>query len=198
MVQAAHAGAPRLGIRAEGVPPVPASLAEELNRYQNIRSASFQDWDDTKERAIYITTRFADTPQVHYLASPVEVRRQLTFFDDRVLRRLGPAQTRAVPLREGRGRGARTISSSCGIARRSTAADHRRQEPQHRARLVPFGRPSGLEQQRPRRPEHGHLPRRSRRPSLSAPLERSNGQWAVADWSPDGIQDRRRGIHLHQ
>ena len=31
-------------IRAEGVPPVPAAVRQALNRYQNIRSASFQDW----------------------------------------------------------------------------------------------------------------------------------------------------------
>ena len=57
-------------IRAEGVPPIPASLSTALNRYQNIRSASFQDWDDTRGRAMYITTRFADTPQVHHVAVP--------------------------------------------------------------------------------------------------------------------------------
>jgi hypothetical protein len=67
-------------IRAEGVPPVPASLAAALNRYQNIRSAGFQDWDDAKGRAVYVTTRFADTPQVHHVAVPGAARRQLTFF----------------------------------------------------------------------------------------------------------------------
>jgi dipeptidyl aminopeptidase/acylaminoacyl peptidase len=72
-------------IRDEGVPPVPSGLAAELNRYQNIRSASFQDWDDAKGRAMYVTTRFADTPQVHHVASPGAARRQLTFQPERVL-----------------------------------------------------------------------------------------------------------------
>ncbi len=45
-------------IRAEGVPPVPAAVRQALNRYQNIRSASFQG------KGMYITTRFADVPQV--------------------------------------------------------------------------------------------------------------------------------------
>lgn len=72
-------------IRAEDVPPIPSSLSTALNRYQNIRSASFEDWDDTRGRAMYVTTRFADTPQVHHVAVPGAARRQLTFFNERVL-----------------------------------------------------------------------------------------------------------------
>jgi dipeptidyl aminopeptidase/acylaminoacyl peptidase len=72
-------------IHAEGVPPIPASLSAALNRYQNIRPASFQAWDDTRDRAMYITTRFADTPQVHHVAAPGASRRQLTFLPERVL-----------------------------------------------------------------------------------------------------------------
>src|SRR3954454_9505593 len=72
-------------IRAEGVPPVPSALTKALNRYQNIRSASFQDWDDAKGRAMYVTTRFADTPQVHHVALPGAARRRLTFQPERVL-----------------------------------------------------------------------------------------------------------------
>jgi hypothetical protein len=67
-------------ICAANVPPIPAALSTALNRYQNIRSASFQDWDDTRDRAMYVSTRFADTPQVHYVAVPGAARRQLTFF----------------------------------------------------------------------------------------------------------------------
>jgi len=72
-------------IRAENVPPIPTSLSTALNRYQNIRLVSFQDWDDSRGRAMYVTTRFADTPQVHHVAVPGGARRQLTFFNERVL-----------------------------------------------------------------------------------------------------------------
>lgn len=73
-------------IRAEGVPPIPRSIAAALNRYQNIRSAAFQGWDDEAgKRAVYITTRFADTAQVHHVAAPGGDRRQLTFLPERVL-----------------------------------------------------------------------------------------------------------------
>lgn len=73
-------------IRAEGIPPIPASLAAELNRYQNIRSASFQGWDDEEgKRGVYVTTRFGDTMQAHHVATPGGARRQLTFLPERVL-----------------------------------------------------------------------------------------------------------------
>jgi Tol biopolymer transport system component len=71
-------------IRAEGVPPIPASVRQALNRYQNIRSASFQDWASDGS-GLYIITRFADTPQVHFVATPGGARTQLAFLNDRVL-----------------------------------------------------------------------------------------------------------------
>ena len=71
-------------IRAEGVPPVPASVRQALNRYQNIRSASFQDWASDGS-GMYVMTRFADVPQVHFVAKAGGARTQLTFLDERVL-----------------------------------------------------------------------------------------------------------------
>src|SRR5262245_48675016 len=70
--------------RAESVPPIPASVREALNRYQNIRSATFQDWASDGS-GMYIITRFADVPQVHFVASPGGARTQLTFLNERVL-----------------------------------------------------------------------------------------------------------------
>jgi dipeptidyl aminopeptidase/acylaminoacyl peptidase len=71
-------------IKADGVPPIPASLSEALNRYQNIRSATFQDWASDGQ-GMYILTRFADVPQVHWVAGPGAARTQLTFLPERVL-----------------------------------------------------------------------------------------------------------------
>ena len=71
-------------IRAEGVPPIPASVGRALNQYQNIRTATFQDWA-ADGAGMYILTRFADVPQVHYVAAPGAARTQLTFLDERVL-----------------------------------------------------------------------------------------------------------------
>ena len=41
---------------------MPAAGSDALNRYQNIRSASFHGWDSLG-RGMYITTRFADVPR---------------------------------------------------------------------------------------------------------------------------------------
>ncbi len=71
-------------IRAEGVPPIPASVRQALNRYQNIRSATFQDWASDGS-GMYVITRFADVPQVHFVAAAGGARTQLTFLDERVL-----------------------------------------------------------------------------------------------------------------
>jgi dipeptidyl aminopeptidase/acylaminoacyl peptidase len=71
-------------ITAEGVPSVPADLARALARYQNTRLASFQGWLADR-REVLITTRFADTNQVHLVAFPGGDRSQLTFLSERVL-----------------------------------------------------------------------------------------------------------------
>ncbi len=70
-------------IKATNVPPVPAALNRALAQYQNIRAASFQGWNAIGT-GIYITTRFADVPQVHFVADSGAARTQLTFLPERV------------------------------------------------------------------------------------------------------------------
>ena len=67
----------------EAVPEVPASIVEALNSYQNVRSASFEDWSEDGE-SIFIRTRFGNTTQLHHVAIPGGARRQLTFFPEPV------------------------------------------------------------------------------------------------------------------
>ena len=68
----------------EGIPPISQALADKASRYTEFRSAGLFDWHPT-ERAMLIGTRFADTPQVHKVSMPGGERRQLTFFEDRVM-----------------------------------------------------------------------------------------------------------------
>ena len=68
---------------AEGIPAIPASLAEEVRKYTESRGASFADWHP-KAREILITTRFGNTPQVHRVAMPGGARTQITFFSEPV------------------------------------------------------------------------------------------------------------------
>jgi dipeptidyl aminopeptidase/acylaminoacyl peptidase len=75
--------APNENLVAEGIPPIPASLAEAVGRYTDFRAASFQTWHPAK-REMLVLTRFGDTNQVHRVRMPGGDRTQLTFFPDRV------------------------------------------------------------------------------------------------------------------
>jgi len=74
---------PNENLVAEGIPKIPASLAESVGRYNEFRFAGFASWHPAK-REMLIVTRFADTAQVHQLKFPGGARTQLTFFPDRV------------------------------------------------------------------------------------------------------------------
>ena len=67
----------------DGVPKIPASLAETAGRYGSYRSANLADWHPSK-REMLISTRFAETPQLHLVMTPGGARQQLTFFADSV------------------------------------------------------------------------------------------------------------------
>ena len=71
--------APGDNLVVEGVPAIPAALADEVERYTNIRSAGLSSWHPTR-REMLIGTRFADTSQVHLVKFPGGDRKQLTFF----------------------------------------------------------------------------------------------------------------------
>jgi dipeptidyl aminopeptidase/acylaminoacyl peptidase len=75
--------APPEAIVADGVPKIPAALAETAGRYGSFRTAGFVDWHPTK-REMLVATRFADTPQLHLVKIPGGAREQLTFYPDAV------------------------------------------------------------------------------------------------------------------
>lgn len=70
-------------LRTEGIPEIPPALEERMRQYLNTRGAALQGWDPVSG-GVFITTRFAETAQVHRVASPGAARFQLTFFDERV------------------------------------------------------------------------------------------------------------------
>ena len=67
----------------DGVPPIPAELAEEVRPYLEARNALVAGWSAT-DRSLLILTRFAGTPQLHAVGFPLGARRQLTFEADRI------------------------------------------------------------------------------------------------------------------
>lgn len=66
----------------EGIPEIPDSVVEDLRKYQNARSASFQGW--APDGDIIISTRFGETAQLHRIEAPMGARQQMTFFAEPV------------------------------------------------------------------------------------------------------------------
>jgi dipeptidyl aminopeptidase/acylaminoacyl peptidase len=67
----------------EGIPLVPVSLTETVDRYTQFRYASLLSWHPTR-REMLISTRFGDVPQVHLVTFPLGSRKQITFFPEPV------------------------------------------------------------------------------------------------------------------
>ncbi len=74
---------PNENLVLDGVPKIPASVAETVGRYTEFRAASFAAWHPTK-RELLIATRFGDTSQLHWVKGPGADRRQVTFFSEPV------------------------------------------------------------------------------------------------------------------
>lgn len=62
----------------EGIPEIPADVLGSARRYVEFRSAGFQSWHP-RRREMVITTRFAETPQLHLVRQAGGARRQITF-----------------------------------------------------------------------------------------------------------------------
>lgn len=67
----------------EGVPPITPELRQDVGRYLEFRSASFSAWHP-RRREMILSTRFADSTQLHLVNTPGGARRQLTFLSDPV------------------------------------------------------------------------------------------------------------------
>ncbi|MCH8302772.1 MAG: prolyl oligopeptidase family serine peptidase [Proteobacteria bacterium] len=67
----------------EDIPAIPDAIINDLNQFQNVRSASFRDWTENG-RGVYISTRFADVNQIHRVDMPGGARQQITFYKEPV------------------------------------------------------------------------------------------------------------------
>ena len=75
--------APNENLVVDGVPKIPVSLAETVERYSNFRSANLTSWHPM-QREMLIATRFADVSEIHLVKMPAGARSQLTFYPDAV------------------------------------------------------------------------------------------------------------------
>ena len=67
----------------EGIPPLAASYITQVKSYTESRSAVLADWNPVKKEML-ISTRFANSNQLHYIKFPGGDRKQITFFDEPV------------------------------------------------------------------------------------------------------------------
>ena len=81
--QSADVVKPGENLVVEGVPPIPASLAEAVRPYTEVRAALFTSWNP-KGHEMLIATRFGNTYQVHVVRAPGAARTQLTFYAEPV------------------------------------------------------------------------------------------------------------------
>jgi len=80
--QSARADVPE-NLRRQGVPPIMPRCAPMWDVIWSFRSAAFSSWHPQR-REMLISTRFANTPQLHLLKFPGGARRQLTFLPEPV------------------------------------------------------------------------------------------------------------------
>ena len=71
----------------KGVPEIPPALVARMQQYRNTRSARLLGW---LPEGLLISTRFAQTGQLHRVRSPLGVREQVTFFPEPVTRAYVP------------------------------------------------------------------------------------------------------------
>ncbi len=82
-VLAADVVAPNAHLKAEGIPPIPASRADQVALYTQFRPATAVSWHP-KERELVVARRAGSVTQLHRVARPGEAPRQLTDFAEPV------------------------------------------------------------------------------------------------------------------
>ncbi|HEY5551000.1 MAG TPA: S9 family peptidase [Opitutaceae bacterium] len=179
---------PPPALKLENVPPVPLELVAEVGRYTESRAATFASWHPTANEML-ISTRFANTLQIHSVAMPGGARRQLTFFAEPVrsasydpaggafiiygrdvgggefwqLYRMDLADGRNTLLTDG-GRSQNAISTWSPDDRRFAYASTKRN-----------GTDRDIHIMDPRDPSSSRIV-----------CENKGGGWSATDWSPDG------------
>lgn len=74
---------PTENLITKNLPDIPSTIAQDVKKFTESRSASPVDWHPQK-REMLMTTRFGNTAQLHYIKTPMGARTQLTFFDEPV------------------------------------------------------------------------------------------------------------------
>ena len=67
-----------VALTADAMPAVPDALAAATRPYMEYRTAIFTGWN-AADRSMLVATRFANTNQLHTVARPLGMRRQISF-----------------------------------------------------------------------------------------------------------------------
>ncbi|MCU0948200.1 MAG: prolyl oligopeptidase family serine peptidase [Porphyrobacter sp.] len=89
-------------LTAEQMPAIPLALSERARPYLEARGAGFAGWDPNA-RAVLISTRFANTNQLHRIAEPMGARTQISFEAEPVSGRYAPKRGDVIVVRKDRG-----------------------------------------------------------------------------------------------
>lgn len=89
-------------LTAEQIPPIPLELADQVRPYLESRGAGFAGWDPNT-RAVLISTRFANVPQLHRVAMPMGARTQISFEAEPVRGSYAPAKGDVLLVTKDRG-----------------------------------------------------------------------------------------------
>ncbi|MBA3850530.1 MAG: peptidase S9, prolyl oligopeptidase, partial [Opitutus sp.] len=180
---------PAANLVVEGIPAIPASIAEDVKRYTESRSASFAGWHPTRLELL-ISTRFGNTPQLHLVSAPMGARKQLTFFDEPVGSG-GFDQLKGEFFLFSRDRGGNEFSQlhryDLADGRVTLLTDGGRSQngfgtwsPDYRLRSYGSTRRNGADR------DIYVMDPRDPKGTDRLVLQVSGGGWGVQDWSPDG------------
>lgn len=180
---------PAANLVVEGIPAIPASVAEDVKRYTESRSASFAGWHPTKLEML-ISTRFGNTPQLHLVSAPMGARKQLTFFDEPVGSG-GFDQLKGEFFLFSRDRGGNEFSQlyryDLADGRVTLLTDGGRSQnnfstwsPDYRLRAYSSTRRNGADR------DIYVMDPRDPKGTDRLVLQVSGGGWGLQDWSPDG------------
>jgi dipeptidyl aminopeptidase/acylaminoacyl peptidase len=173
-------------IAAQGVPPIPLEHLEGLLPYENIRGALVMDWHP-RERRLLIRTRFAESPQLHEVSTPLGARTQITFFREPVSTgsyRPGRPDQMLYSIDEGGAENFQLIllNRRTGQTRRVSDGKHRYVSPVWSRNGVQLAYASNARNGR----DMDVYVADPVQPGSELRLTGVQGSWEPLDWSPDG------------
>ena len=177
--------APGDNLVVDGIPPIPAALAEQVERYTEFRAATLLDWHPTR-REMLDPHALRPTAQVHRVKMPGGARTQLDVLPREGERRpLPPGRRRELRLRPDVG--GNELLPDVPLRprdRRRDAAD-RRQVAEQSGRVVAVG---GRSWRTPAPAATARTPTCTSidpaDPKSDAKVAELGGGWGVLDWSP--------------